>query len=106
MPAETNESLQFALDKLQRDTIREEFRTLVASGRRWCWYAAIYSHTPEIIVENHPEKFTTTYNFRHTAEAIIFEKEQNKKLGLTDVEVQEIIISSMLASNRLRRRRA
>lgn len=96
-----NEVVNLMLDKLQRDTARDEFQQLVDQGRKFCFYA-LGSGGVAAVVENFNCYFLLTYNF-NMAESMQFVRSMNKRLGV-DVKEEARIVSSSFAADSGRRK--
>lgn len=89
-------------EKIERDSVREEFRELVNQGRKWCYHETSQGEVV-LVVENFPEYFTLNYKFTRV-EAMQFAANNNKLLGVDATEEMRIVNSSMIAWSQTGRR--
>ena len=99
-----NEYENGVLQRIARDTAREEFNALVKQGRKWCYYHCA-DDTVALVVEDHSEYFPLSYKFSRAAGSR-YVKDMNKLLGVDINEELRIVNTSMIASQKKYRKRA
>ena len=90
------------VDGITPPQARLEFEALVAEGRAWC-YNVMYGGRVVIVVADHAEYFSTTFEYSSHVAALEFVTAQNDRIGLSTEQVVQIVSSSFRIANRRQR---